>query len=320
MLHQFVQLVVLFAVEGETAIILFDELDGLAHLVLRESGLYIRKVEFADQPPCHCIAVQHRTPFGKGEAFEGVSHGVPQVQGFADAMFQRVLFYDVFLYLHGTSYHGLQQGIIYLLRIEGQQFRQMFRGTDEAVLQHLRIAGEEVMGIEAAQELGFQQHAGGRSKDADFILQTVEVDARLASHGSVDHGEQRSGNVDVGDAPLEGGSGKTAKVGHHATAQIDEQGVAAGPFLAQSLPYGSQRFHILVHIFCPDNNLFRFFQGGDTVQMRAAEAVGMLVGKDEKLVMGTLRYGMRQAVCQSFAKDYFLFTHLVNYKLRITNY
>ena len=187
----------------------------------------------------------------------------------------------------------------------------MFRGTDEAVLQHLRIAGEEVMGIEAAQELGFQQHAGGRSKDADFILQTVEVDARLASHGSVDHGEQRSGNVDVGDAPLEGGSGKTAKVGHHATAQIDEQGVAAGPFLTQGLPYGSQRFHILVH---------RFFQGGDTVQMRAAEAVGMLVGKDEKLVMGTLLYGMRQAVCQSFAKDYFLFTHLVNYKLRITNY
>jgi hypothetical protein len=36
--------------------------------------------------------------------------------------------------------------------------------------------------------------------------------------------------------------------------------------------------------------------------------------------MGTLLYGMRQAVCQSFAKDYFLFTHLVNYKLRITNY
>ena len=65
----------------------------------------------------------------------------------------------------------------------------MFRGTDEAVLQHLRIAGEEVMGIEAAQEFGFQQHAGGRSKNTDFILQIVEVDARLASHGSVDHGE-----------------------------------------------------------------------------------------------------------------------------------
>ena len=35
--------------------------------------------------------------FGKGEAFEGVSYGVPQVQGFADAMFLRVFFYDVFL-------------------------------------------------------------------------------------------------------------------------------------------------------------------------------------------------------------------------------
>ena len=176
------------------------------------------------------------------------------------------------------------------------------------------------MGIETAQEFGFYQHTGGRSKDADFILQPIEVDARLASHGSVDHGEQRSGDVDVGDSPLEGGSGKATEVGHHATAQVDEQGVAAGPFLTQGLPYGSQRFQILVHVFCPDNNLFRFFQGGDTVQMRAAEAVGMLVGKDEKLVMGTLLYGMRQAVCQSFAKDYFLFTHLVKYNLLITNY
>lgn len=114
--------------------------------------------------------MQHRTPFGKGEAFEGVSYGVPQVQGFADAMFQWVLFYDAFLYLHGTSYHGLQQGIIYLLRIEGQQFRQMFRGTDEAVLQHLRIAGEEVMGIEAAQELGSSstQAAGAKTPISFF--------------------------------------------------------------------------------------------------------------------------------------------------------
>lgn len=175
------------------------------------------------------------------------------------------------------------------------------------------------MGIEAAQEFGFQQNAGGGSKDADFILQTVEVDARLASHGSVDHGEQRSGNVDVGDSPLEGGSGKTAEVGHHAPAQVDEQGVAAGPFLTQGLPYGSQSFQILVHVFRPDNNLFRSFQRGDAVQMRATEAVGMLVGKDEKLVVGALLYGMRQAVRQSFAKDYFLFTHLVNYKLPITD-
>ena len=102
--------------------------------------------------------------------------------------------------------------------------------------------------------------------------------------------------------------------------RLMEQGVAAGPLSHSGLPYGSQRFQILVYVFCTDNNFFRFFQGGDTVQMRAAEAVGMLVGKDEKLVMGTLRYGMCQAVCQSFAKDYFLFTHLVNYKLRITNY
>ena len=44
MLHQFVKLVVLLAVEGEAAVVLFGELDDLAHLVFREVYFYIRKV------------------------------------------------------------------------------------------------------------------------------------------------------------------------------------------------------------------------------------------------------------------------------------
>ena len=55
----------------------------------------------------------------------------------------------------------------------------MFRGADKSVFQHFGITGEEVVCIEAAQELRFEEHRGGRGEDADFILQSVEVDARL---------------------------------------------------------------------------------------------------------------------------------------------
>lgn len=99
----------------------------------------------------------------------------------------------------------------------------MLRSADESVLQHLGVAGKEVVGIEATQELRFEKHRGGRGEDADFILQSVEVDARFASHGSVHHCQQRSGNIDVGNTPLESGGGKTTQVGHHAAAQVDEQ-------------------------------------------------------------------------------------------------
>ena len=108
MLHQFVQLVVLFAVEGEAAIILFDELDGLgASCPSGIRSLYKKgRVRRPAPMPLHSRAAPDA--FRQGRGFRGVSHGVPQVQGFADAMFLRVFFYDVFLYLHGTSYHGLQ--------------------------------------------------------------------------------------------------------------------------------------------------------------------------------------------------------------------
>ena len=46
----------------------------------------------------------------------------------------------------------------------------------------------------------------------------------------------------------------------------------------------------------------------------------LIVGQYEELVMGTIPDGVCQTAFQFLAKDYFLFTHLVNYKLRITNY
>ena len=92
--HQFVEAVVLFAVEGESAVVFFDEADGLLHFVPGEAGFQVRQVELADESPSHCVAVQHGTVFCQGKTFEGMPDGVPQVEGFADAVFVGVLLYE----------------------------------------------------------------------------------------------------------------------------------------------------------------------------------------------------------------------------------
>ena len=98
----------------------------------------------------------------------------------------------------------------------------MLRGTDKTVLQHLGVPGEEVVGIEAAQELRFKKYTGGRCENTDFVLQPVEVDTRFASYGSIHHGQQGGGDIDIGNAPFEGRSGETTQVGHHAATQVNQ--------------------------------------------------------------------------------------------------
>ena len=100
------------------------------------------------------------------------------------------------------------------------QFRPHLLVGDEAVLQHLGIAREDILLIQCLQELRVENHAGGIVKDPDLVLQSVEVDTGLSAHGGIDHREQRGGDVDVIDAPLEGGGRKAPEVGHHAATYI----------------------------------------------------------------------------------------------------
>ena len=64
MLHQFVKAVVLLAAKGESAVILFDKLDGLAHFIFRKAGFEVGEVKFAHKSPRHGITMQYRTVFG----------------------------------------------------------------------------------------------------------------------------------------------------------------------------------------------------------------------------------------------------------------
>ena len=167
----------MLAAKGESTVILFDKLDGLAHFIFRKAGFEVGEVKFAHKSPRHGITMQYRTVFGQGKTLESMSYGVSQIERLAYAVLFGVLFHNIFLYLYGAPYHCPECGVVYVFCIERQQFRQVVGSADESVLQHFGIAGEKVAGIEAAQEPGFQQDGGSRGEDTDFILQSVEVDA-----------------------------------------------------------------------------------------------------------------------------------------------
>ena len=88
------------------------------------------------------------------------------------------------------------------------------------MLEHLGIAGKDVLAVEGAEELRAEDDRGGIVEHPDLILQSTEVDARLAADAGVDHGEQGGGDVDVLDAALESGCREAAQVGDHAAAYI----------------------------------------------------------------------------------------------------
>ena len=92
---------------------------------------------------------------------------------------------------------------------------------------------------------------------ADFVFQSVEVDAGLAAHRGVDHREERCRHVDILDAPFECAGSESTQVGHHAAADIHEQGVACATVAAQKGPYGSERVDCLVRVGRSDGDVMR---------------------------------------------------------------
>ena len=70
----------------------------------------------------------------------------------------------------------------------------------------------------------------------------------LSPYGRIDGAQQGGGHVDKPDAPFEAGGGKSAQVGNHASAQVYEQRLAAGPVAAQLVPHVGESLEGLVGI------------------------------------------------------------------------
>ena len=107
----------------------------------------------------------------------------------------------------------------------------MLFAVDKSVLQHLSITGEDVFAVHSPQKDGVEDDGAGIVEHADLVLQASEVDARLATHGGIDHRQQCRGDVDVVESALKRGSRKAAEVGHHAAAEVHHQRVTGGAAL-----------------------------------------------------------------------------------------
>ena len=106
--------------------------------------------------------------------------------------------------------------------------------------------------VERTQKLAGEDDSGGAVEDTDFVLQSSEVDARLAAHTGVDLAEQRRRDVDIGDAALEGTGSETTQVCHHAASQVHQERVAGGTALLQGCPHLCQRGQCLVLVRVAD--------------------------------------------------------------------
>ena len=86
------------------------------------------------------------------------------------------------------------------------------------MLDHLRIAGKDIVSIQRAQELTVNEDTQRGIERADLILQPIEIDTGLAAYRRIHRGHQRGRDIDRADASLEGRTGEAAHIGHHATA------------------------------------------------------------------------------------------------------
>ena len=169
------------------------------------------------------------------------SWGSSVTKGFADSVLMGV-FGDYALFdSHALGYHRLQVLQVGLEDVKGEELDQHRLVRDQAVLEHLGIAAADVLRVEGLQELGVQDDRGGCVEDTNLVLQPTEIDACLPAYAGIDHRQQCGRNVDIGYATFEGGGREAAEVRDHATAKVDEHGMARGTALAQCCPHLGQR-------------------------------------------------------------------------------
>ena len=188
----------------------------------------------------HRFAVAHRL------ALEGVAHGVPQVERFAQTSLGGVLLHNALLHLQRSGQEFEQLVVINIMKVEMQQPREMVVRVEHRVLEHLGKARLELLSRQSREKAGAHNHLLSRRKHPYLVFQAVEIHPRLATHSGVDSRQQRGGNVDEMDAALESGSGETAQVGHHSPTQVHQQRVASSLAVFHSAPHGSERGSALI--------------------------------------------------------------------------
>ena len=114
------------------------------------------------------------------------------------------------------------------------------------------------------EKAGRDDHGVGRSECAYFVFQAVEVDPGFPAYGRIDGSEEGGGHINEVYASFETGGSKSAQIGNHASAQIDEERFAGGLVAAEFVPHLSQCLQGFVGVAgfdgddsCRGRNVFR---------------------------------------------------------------
>ena len=182
--------------------------------------------------------------------FDGVAQGVAVVEDLAQAGFLQVLGDDAGFDGDGALDELTQDvgaGIRDGLRILLHEVKDGGIG-DEAALDDLRHAGDDLVLGQGVQRVQVGEHGGGRVEGAHEVLAFGRVDPGLAAHGRVDHAEEAGGHVDDLDAAQPGGGHETGEVGDGAAADGDH-GIGAGEIvLSQHLPAEGGHLDVLAFL------------------------------------------------------------------------
>ena len=163
------------------------------------------------------MSVQQRAVLPERQAFVGMTDRMAEVKRLTDTMFFRVFLDNAFFHGDRLGHHLIQESIIDLrIKIEQHHGRINIHRTDKRMLDHLCIAGQQVITVQRTQELTIDKNAFGRIERTDFILQAVEVDSGLPSHRGIDRSHQGCRDIDGTQTPFKGCAGKTSHIGNHA--------------------------------------------------------------------------------------------------------
>ena len=81
---------------------------GLSHLLNGELTAGNTEEELGSQSPCHGISVQDGAALFHRQALKGVAHGMAQVQGLSESVFEGVFQHNAALHLDALAHHFLQ--------------------------------------------------------------------------------------------------------------------------------------------------------------------------------------------------------------------
>ena len=156
-----------------------------------------------------------------GFRLQGMAEGVAEIEEGASPRLPLVLGHDLSLHPHRLRHRPGERR-----RVPGQHVRApclqpLEEGPvpQQAVFQHLCIAGAQLPHRQGDQHVDVRQHTPGLVEGPDQVLAPGGVDGGLAADGAVHLCQQRGGQLHEVDAALVDGRGKAGQVADHPAAQ-----------------------------------------------------------------------------------------------------